>query len=114
MPQNSTYFNLLPLAASQVSGNGASLHPQAAAPATRTGVVRVQARRSEAGVFRLNRSIRVSEGASIVGPHRGAEPLSWGGRRAGKNRGLGPKSPRLKRANGWFVTIVGMGGISQR
>lgn len=103
-----------PVKPSQVSGDGASLHPQATAPAAGTGVVGLQARRSEAWVFRLNGGIRVGEGAGVVEPHRGADPLRWGGRRAGEGRGLGPQCSRLERADGWFVTVVAMVGIPQR
>lgn len=99
---------------SQVCGDGASLHPQATTPATWTGIVGVQAWRSEAWVFRLNRGIRVCEGASVVEPHRGADPLCGCRRRAGESRGLGPQSPRLERTDGWFVRVITMVGISQR
>lgn len=119
MPQKSIQTEImlcdgLLVTPSQVSGDGASLHPQATAPAAGTGVVGVQARRSEARVFRLNRGIRVCEGASVVEPHRGADPLRWGWGRAGECRGLGAKCPRLEGADGWFVTVVAMVGISQR
>lgn len=52
MPQKSIKFEIMldchPLAPSQVSGDSASLHPQATTPAAGAGVVGVQARRSEA------------------------------------------------------------------
>lgn len=109
-----TCFDCLPVTPSQVSGDGAPLHPQAAAPAAGTGVVGVQAGRSEAWVFGLHRGVRVSERASVVEPHGGADPLRWGWRRAGEDRGLGPKCPWLERAHGWFVTVVAMVGVPQR
>lgn len=107
-------FDRHPVTLSQVSGDGASLNPQATTPATGTGVVGLQARRSKARIFRLNGGIRVGEGASVVEPHRGADPLRWGRRRAGESWGLGSQCPRLERAHGWFVTIVAMVGIPQR
>lgn len=102
------------VAPSQVSGDGASLHPQAAAPAAGTSVVGVQAGWPEARVLRLNWSIRVGEGVSVVEPHRRADPLCWGGRRTGESRGLGTQRPWLKGTHGWFLTVVAMVGISHR
>lgn len=99
---------------SQVSGDCASLDPQAAAPAPGAGVVGVQTRRPEAGVFRLNWSIRVSEGAGVVEPHRRANPLCGGRRRTGESGGLGSQGPRLEGADGWFVTVKGWVGDSSR
>lgn len=95
----------------QVSGDSASFYPQATTPTTWTSIVGVQTRGSVTWVFRLNGCIRVSEGASVVEPHRGADPLCWGGRGAGEGRRLGSQCPRLKRADGWFVTVVAMVGF---
>lgn len=107
-------FDCHPVTPSQVSRHGASLYPQATTPATGAGVIRVQARGSKTWVFRLHRGVRVGERASVVEPHRWADPLRWGRRRGSKGWGLGPQSPWLERADGWFVTVITMVGISQR
>lgn len=98
---------------SQVGGDGGSLHPQAAAPAAGTGVVGVQAGRPEARVLGLNGGVGVGEGAGVVEPHRRADPLRRGWRRAGEGWGLGPERLRLERADGWFVTVPVV-GVPQR
>lgn len=107
--------SLLELSSSlQVSGDVAPLHPHAAPPAAGTGVVTSQAGRPQAGVLRLHRGIRVSEGAGIVEPHWGTDHLRGGGRGTGKRRGLGPQTPRLEGAEGWLVTVVAMVRHAQR
>lgn len=76
---------------SQVGGDGTSLHPQAAPPATGTGVVGLQPGGSVAGVLGLDGGIRVGEGAAVIQPHWGADPLCWRCGGTGKGGRLGPQ-----------------------
>lgn len=76
---------------SQVGGDGTSLHPQAAPPASRAGVVGLQPGGSVAGVLGLDGGVRVGEGAAVIQPHWGADPLCWSCGGAGKGWRLGPQ-----------------------
>lgn len=90
----------------QVSGDAAPLHPQAASPAARAGVVAPQAGRPQARILRLHRGVRVGQGAGVVEPDRGAYQLGGGGRGAGVAWGLGSKSPGLEGAEGGLAVFT--------